>query len=131
MTTTASSPQSTNQSAVVGDAVVVNLANLAITSAKTLLFSDFPFLATPGLKQLVELLLSFLSKYFIKAMSQLVTFEIIDSQVKGEITHFDAAMQKLKDAQLTGNLNDINDALFHVQVAAQNLGHSDGSGPLH
>ena len=67
------------------------------------------------------------SKYFVKGLSQVVTFEIIDAQTAAELSDFDAAMEALKAAQVKGDINAIKDALVTVQICAQNLGHSDGS----
>lgn len=125
--TSVSTPTGTNTTAQVGDTVVSEVVKTGLSIGETLLFADLPGLALPGLKQLVQLLLKFLSGYVLKGLSQVVVFDIIDSQVKGEETDFNKALAALKAAQAAGNPDATQAALKNFQAAAQNLGHSDGS----
>ena len=128
--TAVSTPTGTNAAAGVGNQVVSGVVNVGVTVAETLLFADYPFLAVPVIKPLVQLAINFVSGYVIKGLSQFVTFAIIDVQVGTEETAYGKALAALKTAQTSGDTIAIYTALGNFQAAVQNLSHSDGSAAL-
>lgn len=120
-------PMPTNLAVQLGDSLVSKAVDTGITAGETLLFSDFPILAFPGIKQLVELAIDFISHYIVKGLSQVMTFTIIDVQVGAEETVYSKALAALKAAQASGDPNAIANALSVFQKAAESLGTTDGT----
>ena len=129
MTTTTEPPQTFPENPAVqeGDSVVSQLVNVGIQSGATLLFTTYPVLALPGLKQLVQLSISFFSGYIVKGLQTVVAFTVIDVQVGAEKTAFNDALIALKAAQLKGDPVAIQVALKTLQLAAANLANVTGA----
>lgn len=128
--TDVSTPTGTNQAAQLGTTIETGIVNIGVAAGEAILFAEVPFLAFPGLKQLVDLLIGWLSGYLIRGLSTVVTFAVIDVQVGAEKSDFNDALAALKAAQAGGDPSAIAKAMAAFQVAVQNMGHSDGSGPV-
>lgn len=130
MPVTTPSPTETNNAATIGVDVVTGIVQTGVKLGEAALFLDFPWLATPGLKQLTELLINWLSGYVVNGLSQVVVFSVIDVQVGHEETTYAKALAQLKAAQAGKDPIAIQKALLEFQKAALDLGHSDGSKPI-
>lgn len=127
MTTNPSTPTGSNSTAVAGDSVVSGIEPIVEQAIDTAAESAVPFLNTPIIKQLFEELVHIFSEAEFKQIALLVTFTIIDGQVDHEETDFSAALTAYKAALAKGDPNEIAQALANFKIAAQNLGHADGS----
>jgi hypothetical protein len=106
---------------------IKSLGNSGVKIVEALIIADLPWLGWPGIKQVWQLLLGFVASYFIVAAQNGATFEVIDTQVGGELDALSVALRALIAAQKTGDPVAIKKAIQDYADAHSALVHSDGS----
>lgn len=102
------------------------LMKLADMALKMLAESQFPFLATPVIRQIFEFIVGTLMQKLSVLIQEDVTVLILNFQTEAEKKAFNAAMEKLKKFPIGGDPNELNEALKKAKAAMDALGHWDG-----
>jgi len=116
-----------NLAAQTGVNITTGAINTGIAIGENLLFADYPPLAMPGLKQLIQFIISFFAEYVIKGVAEVVTFTVIDFQISKEESNFNDALAALKAAQASGDSNALSKAQADFLAASAAMVNYDGS----
>ena len=113
--------------AVAVDSAVSAAFSAGDLAAEAAIISAVPWLGLPGLKQLLQWLLSYITQYFYAQVSFAVTKIIIDLQVSSEVSKTQVAIDNLNQAIDQGNTAAQDQATKDLSDALISLVHYDGS----
>ena len=121
-------PVPSDSGATQAETTVIDLFNAATTAAENLIIAAVPALGIPVLKQIWELIFSWITGYIGKAFGEGAAFIVIDIQVWAQVQKVLASSTALAQAQATGDPNAIATARAASDAAAQALFTFNGSG---
>lgn len=122
-----SQPVPTNPTADFANGVIAGVNNSAVKFVETIAIAKAAFLGWPIIKQMFELLLSWLFGIASKAEQAGVTFIIIDTQVSNEKAAFGKALADLSIAHASGDPIKIQQAIKEYSDAHSALINWDGA----
>lgn len=120
-------PTTENIPAEVVNAGLSFLFNLGTTAMETALNVYAPFTALPGIKQLIDMGISWVQRQIYTAIATDATLLIIKFETYLEKQNYHASQGSLQAAIASGNSAVITKAKAEFDQAIDSLGHSDGS----
>lgn len=121
-------PTTTNQTVKTIDEIIhAAVCTVACDAAEAALFAAAPWLNLPVVKQIFDLLFSWLFKYVSAALEKLAAFQIIDIQTHHENASYQSAVDGLQKAIASGDQKAIDAADQEFQDTLGRLIHFDGS----
>jgi hypothetical protein len=101
--------------------------DFAVNAAIASLDAQFPILAAPFICSVVRMIISGVGKHIANALSQFVTFQIIDFQIAGQKDAYHKAEAELRQAHLSGDPVAIEKARSDFSSALSRIIHYDGA----
>lgn len=100
---------------------VQELINDAIPIAEAAIIASAPFLATPFIRPIWEFFFKLLVQKISEALGVGASFIVMDIQKYTQVTSAASAIDALKDAQISGDQNAIDQARLAADAAAASL----------
>ncbi len=121
-------PTTVNQPAKTVDGIInAVIEDAGVAAASAALKTAVPFLALPGVSQVVDLLLRYFASFLYKGLANFATLQIIQFQTSAEKHEYASAEFALRQAHLSGDPNAIAKATADFKKAFRSLVHFDGS----
>lgn len=103
-------PASINPVVDAADVVTAGLFRVASEAAIVAIDAEVPFLADPGIREIVKLVVDDISNKISEALQQAAAFGIIDAQTNAEAAAYQNAKAALLAAKSSGDKNAIDKA---------------------
>lgn len=124
------SPTTNNTTAgIVNQILKILIEGAGQASIEAALIAQYPFLAWPFVRQIMELILSYALGIIYTNAANAATAVIIDIQVNVEASAASAAFQNLQMAIASGDQSAITKASQDLDNAYSSLIHTNGSSP--
>jgi len=121
-------PVTTNPVLTQADTIVHTLLfEVAENAAIDAITAQLPFLKLPFFSQLLKMAMNYLTNIFYTYLKRLVIFNLVDSQVGGEVGQATQAQNDLKLALSKGDPGEIQIASDNFKNQLAKLIHYDGS----
>ena len=119
----------TNQTATTVNNTVKSIFGVLQNTVEGIIIADQPWLNTPILKQIFEMILGYFFNAASKAAQEAGTFAVIDLQVANETSNISSALRAVIAAEKTGDAAKIQAAIQDYAKYQSALIHNDGSAP--